>query len=155
MSTKFCTQCGTSLESKARFCKACGTAVSSTDPSRSSRSQKQARKPFPWTILLLVVGSILIALAVGISLYSDDSTTTVDIPDDHDASGLPYPEVPRISVPETKEKFDSGTAVIVDVRGSDEYAEAHITNALSIPMGELQIRTQELAKDAEIILYCT
>jgi rhodanese-related sulfurtransferase len=79
----------------------------------------------------------------------------VDVPDEHDAAGLPYPDVPRISVNETKERLDSGIAIVIDVRSAQEYAEAHIPSALSIPLDELQSRYQELPPDAEIITYCT
>lgn len=155
MSAQFCTQCGTRLEPKARFCTACGTAVSSHDQSHSKRSQKTKQRSFPWLPVLLIVGSILIVIAVGYSIIPDNSPTIVDVPDEHDAAGLPYPEVPRISVADTKERLDNGTAVVVDVRSSEDYAKSHITDALSLPLNELQNRYQELAPDAEIITYCT
>ena len=155
MNHQFCTQCGERLEPDARFCIACGTAVSSHGQSQSAHKKKPDKKTIPWPLLLLIVGPILIAAGVGFSLWPDSSPPTVEIPDEHDAAGLPYPGVPRISVEEAKERLDSGTAVVVDVRSSEEYAEAHIVNAVSIPLGELQLRGQELAPDADIITYCT
>jgi len=156
MNTQFCTQCGTSLEAKARFCAACGTAVSSPDQLHSKRSKKNKKRSFPWTLVLLSVGLILIAIAVGYSLLPDSSPTIVEVPDEHDAAGLPYPEVSRISAAETKERLDNGTAVVVvDVRSSEDYAKSHITDALSLPLNEIQNRYQELAPDTEIITYCT
>ncbi|MCB9434859.1 MAG: zinc-ribbon domain-containing protein [Ardenticatenaceae bacterium] len=156
MSHQFCTQCGTPLEPNARFCTACGTAVSSQDQSHSKRSKKtKQRSSFPWLPVLLIVGSTMIVIAVGYSLIPDSSPAIVDVPDEHDASGLPYPDVPRISVAETKERLDNGTAVVVDVRSSEDYAKSHIIDAFSLPLNELQSRYQELASDTEIITYCT
>lgn len=155
MNTQFCTQCGTSLEAKARFCTACGTAVSSHEQSHSKRSKKNKQRSFPWLLVLLIVGIVSITIAVGYSLIPDSSPTIVEVPDEHDAAGLPYPDVPRISVADTKERLDNGTAVIVDVRSSEDYAKAHITDALSLPLNELQNRYQEIPPDAEIITYCT
>lgn len=148
-----CTQCGQRLEPEARYCRACGTAVSS--PTRSSpRPQPRANRLSARLLpILLVVGAALIGLSLLLSRV--DPPAVVDIPDEHDVAGLPYPEVPRISVAETKERLDGGTSIIVDVRSPGDYAEAHIPGALSIPLDDLQSRYQELPQAAEIITYCT
>lgn len=153
MSDQFCTQCGESLELNSRFCTACGTAVALATAAKASRQPTKMRRPIPWLPLILVIGGGLIAL--GLLLYQTNPPSAVDVPDEHDDSGLPYPDVPRISVAETRERFEKGAAVIVDVRSTQEYAEAHILDALSIPLSELQARSQELPRDAEIITYCT
>ncbi|WP_144548094.1 sulfurtransferase TusA family protein [Bacillus sp. X1(2014)] len=44
--------------------------------------------------------------------------------------------------------------VIIDVREAAEYAFNHIPNALSIPLGELEKRINELNKQDEIIVVC-
>ncbi len=154
MNSQFCAQCSQRLEPNDRFCATCGAAVSArtTKKSPRRRSKKRRRQP-PWPLLILVLGGALLIL--GGLLYQANPPAVVDVPDDHDASGLPYPNIPRISAAETKARVDGGTAVIVDVRSSQEYAEAHIPNALSIPLDDLQQRYQELASDAEIITYCT
>lgn len=153
MSSQFCTQCGERLEPNARFCTNCRTAVVKTASPKVSRQRTTARRPIPWPLLILVVGGALIAL--GAMWYQANQPAAVDVPDEHDASGLPYPDVPRISVAETRERFENGTAVIVDVRSAQEYSEAHIPGALSFPLDELQARYQELPRDTEIITYCT
>ena len=153
MSNQFCTQCGERLEPAARFCTACGTAVARATATKASRQPAKMRRPIPWLPLILVIGSGLIAL--GFLLYQANPPSVVDVPDEHNDSGLPYPDVPRISVAETRERFENGTAVIVDVRNAQEYAEAHIPDALSIPLDDLQTRYQELPRSAEIVTYCT
>lgn len=153
MSSQFCTQCGARLEPAARFCSACGTAVVRPVSSGKSPRRAKAQRPIPWLPLMLIVGGSLIVLAV--MFYRANPPSVVDIPDEHDASGLPYPDVPRISAADTRERSENGTAVIVDVRSPQEYAEGHIPKALSIPLNELQTRYQDLSREAEIITYCT
>lgn len=77
------------------------------------------------------------------------------LPDSHDEEGVPYPEVPRIPLAEAKARYDAGTALFVDVRSQGEYETAHIRNAISLPLANLDARYQELPRDAEIITYCT
>ncbi|MEW4282329.1 sulfurtransferase TusA family protein [Priestia koreensis] len=44
--------------------------------------------------------------------------------------------------------------VVLDVRESAEYAFNHIPNAVSIPLGELESRLNELSKEKEILVVC-
>jgi rhodanese-related sulfurtransferase/TusA-related sulfurtransferase len=44
--------------------------------------------------------------------------------------------------------------VVVDVRESAEYVFNHIPNAISIPLGELENRLNDLNKEAEIYVVC-
>jgi len=66
-------------------------------------------------------------------------------------------EVPRVSVEETKAAFDSGAAIIVDVRSAGAYAASHVPGALNILLGEFETNPTglELDKDQWIITYCT
>ena len=153
MDDQFCAQCGTRLKTEARFCTNCGASVAPKPTVKSSRPHPAARRRRPWRLLILSVGGAL--GAVGAVLYQTTPPAVVDVPDEHDASGLPYPDVPRISVEETRKLFDNNSAVIIDVRDALDYAEVHIPGALSIPLEELQSRYQELPPDAEIITYCT
>lgn len=64
-------------------------------------------------------------------------------------------EVPRLSPEEVKERLDSGAdVVIVDVRSREDFDEAHIEGAISIPLSEVESRYNELPEDKEIIIYC-
>lgn len=153
MPNKICPQCGERLEPDVSFCRVCGTDVSGRAVSGPPRRPARARRSLPWPLLIFIAGGALIVL--GLLLNRDNTPTVADVPDEHDASGLPYPGVPRIPVVEARERFDNGAAVIVDVRSAQEYAEAHIPNARSLPLDELQSRYQELPRDREIITYCT
>ena len=74
-------------------------------------------------------------------------------------SGIPQTEadVPRISVEDAKAAFDSGQAIIVDVRSVDSYSAGHATGAISIPLENFEnnIGNLSLKKDQWIITYCT
>ena len=102
-------------------------------------------------VLLLVVG----VLALGGAKQSAAPATVSEIPDYHDDQGIPYPEVKRIPVAEARAMYDAGTALFVDVRSQGEYDTAHVANALSLPLADLDARYQELPKDTQIITYCT
>ena len=66
-------------------------------------------------------------------------------------------EVPRIAVDKAKEAFDSGKAIIVDVRSPDAYAASHVDGAINIPLAsfETDMANVSLKKDQWIITYCT
>ncbi len=74
-------------------------------------------------------------------------------------SQIPQTEagVPRIPVQEAKAAFDSGQAVIIDVRSADSYAAGHAVGALSIPLDNFEnnIGSLPLDKNQWIITYCT
>lgn len=57
---------------------------------------------------------------------------------------------------ELQQKLDGGEGsfVIVDVREEAEYSFNHIPGAVSIPMGELESRLEELEKDDDIYVIC-
>jgi hypothetical protein len=73
-------------------------------------------------------------------------------------SGLPYPDVPRVTVGDARAAqaaHELKQAVFVDVRAAEQYAENHIAGAVSIPLSEFASRSNELNKDQLIITYCT
>jgi len=66
-------------------------------------------------------------------------------------------EVSRVPADQAKAAFDSGNAVIVDVRGADAYARSHITGALEVSLSAIQTDPANLPLDKNkwIITYCT
>lgn len=66
-------------------------------------------------------------------------------------------EVPRVPVDQAKAAFDSGDAVIVDVRGAEAYARSHIAGALEVSLSAIQTDPANLPLDKSrwIITYCT
>ncbi|XES78315.1 MAG: rhodanese-like domain-containing protein [Candidatus Bathyarchaeia archaeon] len=53
-----------------------------------------------------------------------------------------------------KHQSTRGSIIILDVRNENEYNLNHLYGAISIPLDELEIRTNELDMDAKIIVYC-
>ena len=66
-------------------------------------------------------------------------------------------QVSRVPPDQAKAALDSGDAIIVDVRGAAAYAQQHITGALEISLGaiELDPTNLNLDKNKWIITYCT
>lgn len=61
----------------------------------------------------------------------------------------------RDSLANAKAAFDQGEAVFLDVRTSEEYADSHITGAVSIPLSDLAGNEPNVDKGALIYTYCT
>jgi rhodanese-related sulfurtransferase len=51
-------------------------------------------------------------------------------------------------------RVKTGEVTVLDVRPPEEYRAGHIPGALSIPVGELTARLEELPKDRVIVAYC-
>jgi len=66
-------------------------------------------------------------------------------------------EVPRVPVEQAKAAFDTGQAMIVDVRGAEAYARSHIAGALEVSLSAIQTDPANLPLDKNkwIITYCT
>ncbi|WP_018247339.1 sulfurtransferase TusA family protein [Orenia marismortui] len=59
-----------------------------------------------------------------------------------------------ISQEELKDKLNTEGVVILDTREPAEYAFGHIPGAVSIPLGEIEDKLDELNKDDEIYVIC-
>ena len=130
-----------------------------TKRKRQTHKTNQSRR----IAIFAIIGGVVLLLIAGALLFVNTqqpapASPTIDvsqIPDYHDEQGLPYPDIPRITVEEAKGKFDAGTAIFVDVRSLEEYQARHIPGAVAMPIEEIPARYDELPKEAEIILYCT
>ena len=60
----------------------------------------------------------------------------------------------EIGQAELRARTAAGDIVVLDVRPAEEYAAGHIPGAISIPVGELADRIDELPGDREIVVYC-
>jgi rhodanese-related sulfurtransferase len=61
--------------------------------------------------------------------------------------------VPAVDAEESKCRIDAG-AFLLDVREDDEWSAGHVAGAVWIPLGEVQIRRDELPVDKEIVVVC-
>ena len=62
--------------------------------------------------------------------------------------------VERVSRDELLDRVRSGSAVVVDVRPTEEYLAGHISGAISVPLEDLEDRLSELDTTLEVIAYC-
>ncbi|MFZ5858589.1 MAG: rhodanese-like domain-containing protein [Chloroflexota bacterium] len=105
---------------------------------------------------------LLLLFALTISACSASTPTEMAVtvePTRPLAEGLPQTEadVPRVTVAEAKAAFDSGAAVIVDVRSTQAFVAQHIADALSIPLTQIEDNPKSVTLDKNqwIITYCT
>jgi len=59
-----------------------------------------------------------------------------------------------IGAAELLQRLVEGDVILLDVRPVEEYAAGHLTDALSIPVTELEARLPELPQDKEFVAYC-
>ena len=110
--------------------------------------------------ILIVVFLIAACGAQPTALQPDSPATQIIEPAfTQEAGDLPRTEaeVPRISLEEARVAFESGAALIVDVRSPAAFETNHIVGAISVPLGEIERNPMglDLAKDQWIITYCT
>jgi rhodanese-related sulfurtransferase/DNA-binding transcriptional ArsR family regulator len=64
-------------------------------------------------------------------------------------------ELEPVTRQELARRLEAGDGLVVlDVRPASEHAAGHLPGAVSIPLGELRRRLQELPRDREIVAYC-
>jgi hypothetical protein len=105
---------------------------------------------------------VILIFSLGIAACSAQTFSPTQVGEPSAAgSGTSLPrneaEVPRVSVEEARAAFDSGEAIIVDVRNAAAYAESHVAGAIHIELGEVEIHPNDLDLDKNqwIITYCT
>ncbi|MDN5851721.1 MAG: metalloregulator ArsR/SmtB family transcription factor [Actinomycetia bacterium] len=68
---------------------------------------------------------------------------------------LTYPgALERVSAEDFQQRVSEGTALLIDVRSTEEYAKGHLPGAISIPLSDLNDRIDEVPDDADIVAYC-
>ena len=107
--------------------------------------------------VLLVAGMLSITAPTGcISTEAKTSITgAMGNPASAPQATTSADDVRRISIAKAHAAFESGKAVIVDVRTESAYRAGHIKGAQLIPLNEIGARSSELPRDKTIILYCS
>jgi hypothetical protein len=120
-----------------------------------------------WPLVLVITGALFVFGAayslINQTFASSDvipsvvpgSSVSQSIDTSVDQNLVNNPGIPRVTPVEVKAAFEAGTAVIVDVRPADAFAQSHIPGALSIPLSDLGSRKDELNPQDWIITYCT
>jgi 3-mercaptopyruvate sulfurtransferase SseA len=109
----------------------------------------------------LLVVALAVILAVSASHKKDaagaasQTAKTTPVQQPQQQQPAPSDGVRRVTVDELRAALEKGTAIVVDVRGEDQYKAGHIKGALWIPGDQLAGRTKELPKDKLIVTYCS
>ena len=111
---------------------------------RRKRRQTGNRLPIPVWIVGLAG---LILVAAGLIVLTERQGSNPN------SSGLPYPNITRVSPAEAHNQQQAGTGVIIDVREAPFYEEYHVADALSIPEDELTAHIEDLPADKSLIFY--
>lgn len=61
---------------------------------------------------------------------------------------------PPLSRDALADQVERGEVVLIDVRPSLEYGHGHLPGAISLPLGDLAARLDELPRDKPIVAYC-
>ncbi len=122
-----------------------------------SGNTRSARSVWPLAMVGIGLGLILVVLIWALFLNqapSTESTLPTATPVSQTGTSS-LADIPRVSLADAKAAYDQGTAVFVDVRDAQSYAQGHIPGAINIPLNELGSRIKELDPTAWIIPYCT
>lgn len=63
-------------------------------------------------------------------------------------------DLQTLSMDEVLTKLSQGSIILLDVRPADEFENAHIPGAISVPLDELHSYLQSLPKDVQVAAYC-
>ncbi len=99
----------------------------------------------------LRTGLIVVLLAAGIGLIA-----CRELPGTQGDSTVPasIDEVPRISAGDLQQDAaDSAGILIVDTRGTSEYAAGHIQGAVSAPLSKIEAGEWQAPEGKQLVLY--
>lgn len=113
---------------------------------------KQQRQNSRAPILFIIgCGFVLLVIAIMMIFQNTATAPTPGVLSEEEADAL----VPRVSLEDAKAALDSNVAIFLDVRSAEAYQSEHITNAINIPLAEIESRVSELDPNQWIITYCT
>ena len=70
------------------------------------------------------------------------------------AEGRRLQSVAQVSIDEVERALHDDSAAILDVRGTSEYVEGHLPGAISVPLGYIPRRLEEIPDDKPLIVHC-
>jgi hypothetical protein len=118
------------------------------------KKKTQPRSPLP--LIMVLAGMVIVAtVALLLAQRAAPPPAGSEQPQWIIRTGVPYPEVPRVSLTDARRAYDEQQALFLDVRPLESFTHSHIPNAVSLPLSELPGRLSELDPDQWIITYCT
>jgi len=98
-------------------------------------------------LYLIIFGFVLI---IGLVLWQGIARSSANNPGVSQVA-----TVERTTLAQAKSAYDSRSAIFLDVRDVEFYAESHVTGAVNLPFGDLETRYRQLDSSRWIIAYCT
>jgi 3-mercaptopyruvate sulfurtransferase SseA len=102
--------------------------------------------------VVLVVGAIAVAALLAFALFRSPARQTKPVAAKQEPELVP---VPRMPLAEAKQKIDSGSVLVIDVRDADSYIASHIPGAIQIPLARIEGEVNYLPRTKPIVTYCT
>jgi len=102
-------------------------------------------------IVLLIIGFLLMAGAFVLFFLDLEDDPTVASQDET----IPFPEIARTSLTDAKAAYDAGSAIFLDVRTAEQYAQGRIPGSINIPLDELLERLDEINPADRFLTVCT
>ena len=107
----------------------------------------------------IILVASLIGVAVNLAFVTDVLRGEKAVsPEQRIESILQNSDVTQISLAEAKRSFDTNSALFVDSRSAQDFAQGHILGSVNLPWedsGELKDSFEsEIQRDREIITYC-
>lgn len=113
-------------------------------------------------LIYSVSAAILLGVLVLAACNSNDNSgnkaggnSTARVPSSTPGHIAPADGVKRITTVELRNALEKGQALVIDVRGDAAYKQNHIKGSISIPLGDIETRLNELPRDKMIVTYCS
>lgn len=111
-----------------------------------TRWRRAAREALTLAVSATILGFVYTGMG-GKGIFASEPSAT--------AAGQTSPGI--IHVQEARQLHESGEALFIDARHPLEYALGHIPGAVNIPLGDLELRrnqVDDLPKDRILVTYC-
>lgn len=93
------------------------------------------------TNTLIMIGALALVLTWGVGrLFGGPSAEVSE-------------KMQKVNRTQAKELVQSGV-LVVDVRTPQEFSEGHLSQAINVPVDQLESRLSELAESDEVLVYC-
>lgn len=118
--------------------------------------KKNTRQPIS-PIVMVILGVVLILGSIGwlVNTSRQAEAQRASLAAPVTSPRIPYPEVQRVSLGDSKAAFDLKQAVFIDTRGEPYYSQGHIPGAITMTDDEVLARLSELDPNSWMITYCT
>lgn len=109
------------------------------------------------TVAIIVLILAVLGLIAWAALRTPETRPAAPAVSDVPASTatIDFPTVPRIPLTDAKQKIDSGSVTLIDVRDADSYIAGHIPGAIQIPLARIEGEIPYLPRTKPILTYCT